>query len=91
MNGDGGKGTVLIVDDEREIADLVAVYLEAEGYQTQVRYDAAVCARGGRRPRHRHRPSRAGRHAARHERLPSVPRDPQNPPLADHHADGARR
>lgn len=29
MNGDGGKGTVLIVDDEREIADLVAVYLEA--------------------------------------------------------------
>ena len=41
MNGDGGKGTVLIVDDEREIADLVAVYLEAEGYQTQVRYDAA--------------------------------------------------
>ena len=41
MSGDGGKGTVLIVDDEKEIADLVAVYLEAEGYQTQVRYDAA--------------------------------------------------
>lgn len=41
MSGDGGKGTVLIVDDEKEIADLVAVYLEAEGYQTRVRYDAA--------------------------------------------------
>lgn len=41
MSGDGGKGTVLIVDDEKEIADLVAVYLEAEGYQTWVRYDAA--------------------------------------------------
>lgn len=41
MGGDGGKGTVLIVDDEREIADLVAVYLEAEGYGTRIRYDAA--------------------------------------------------
>ena len=41
MSGDGGKGTVLIVDDEKEIADLGAVYLEAEGYQTRVRYDAA--------------------------------------------------
>ena len=39
--GSGMHGTtVLVVDDEREIADLVAVYLEAEGYASHVCYDA---------------------------------------------------
>lgn len=32
--------TILVVDDEREIADLVALYLENEGHEVIVRYDA---------------------------------------------------
>ena len=39
--------TVLVVDDEREIADLVAFYLQNEGLQPRVFYngrDALKCA-----------------------------------------------
>ncbi|OZG69120.1 response regulator transcription factor [Bifidobacterium eulemuris] len=38
--GGANGATILVVDDEREIADLVALYLEAEGFAPQVRYDA---------------------------------------------------
>ena len=30
---------ILVVDDEREIADLVALYLKNEGYETRVCYN----------------------------------------------------
>ena len=33
--------TILIVDDEREIADLVEVCLKNDGYQVQKFYDAS--------------------------------------------------
>ena len=33
------KPTILVVDDEREIADLVALYLKNEGYETRVCYN----------------------------------------------------
>ena len=32
---------VLVVDDEQEIADLISLYLENEGYQVFKFYDAA--------------------------------------------------
>ena len=37
--------TILIVDDEKEIADLVAVYLKNEGYQVAVFYNAVEALR----------------------------------------------
>ena len=42
---------ILVVDDEREIADLVALYLKNEGYETRF-------ATTGRRPWGRSRPGR---------------------------------
>lgn len=35
------EGRVLVVDDEREISDLVKVYLENEGFDVEVFYDGA--------------------------------------------------
>jgi two-component system response regulator VanR len=40
MEGDLGD-RILVVDDEREIADLVALYLENEGCEVFKFYDAA--------------------------------------------------
>lgn len=34
-------GVVLIVDDEREIADLIEVYLKNEGFSTRKAYNGA--------------------------------------------------
>ena len=34
------KGTILVVDDEKEIADLVEIYLVSDGYQVYKAYDA---------------------------------------------------
>lgn len=46
-----GRVTILIADDEKEIADLIAMYLEQEGYETIKVYDgeAAVQAANARR------------------------------------------
>ena len=35
------KETILVVDDEKEIADLVALYLQNEGFRVCKAYDAA--------------------------------------------------
>lgn len=35
------KETILVVDDEKEIADLVALYLQNEGFRVRKTYDAA--------------------------------------------------
>lgn len=35
------EGTILVVDDEREIAELVEVYLKSEGYATRICYTGA--------------------------------------------------
>ncbi len=37
----GGRATVLVVDDEKEIADLVSIYLSNEGYRVITAKDAA--------------------------------------------------
>ena len=34
------KGTILVVDDEKEIADLIEIYLVSDGYQVFKTYDA---------------------------------------------------
>jgi DNA-binding response OmpR family regulator len=49
---DASKGTVLVVEDEPTIADMVARYLRRAGYETSVVGDgrAALAAVGGRRP-----------------------------------------
>ncbi len=39
MNGPGDLGTILIVEDDRNIASLVATYLEREGFRTLVAHD----------------------------------------------------
>ena len=33
------KGTILIVDDERKITEVLAAYLTRTGYQVEVAYD----------------------------------------------------
>ena len=56
------RGSVLVVDDEPTIAEVVSRYLERAGYETRI---AARRARGaGRRRRARARPRRARPHAA---------------------------
>lgn len=35
------KDTILIVDDEKEIADLLELYISAEGYTVEKAYTAA--------------------------------------------------
>lgn len=40
-----GKQKVLIVDDDRHIAELIALYLEKEGYQTKEVYDGREAIR----------------------------------------------
>ena len=58
---------ILIVDDEQEIADLVALYLESENFRGAhllLRRTGAE-VRGGRTDR----PGHSGRYAAGHERL----------------------
>ena len=45
------QSTVLVVDDEKEIADLVALYLENENYQVYKYYtaeEAVACIEGKR-------------------------------------------
>ena len=41
MVGTNGNGHILVVDDEREICDLVQEYLSSEGYRVSTVYDGA--------------------------------------------------
>jgi CheY-like chemotaxis protein len=38
----GNKGTILIVDDNRDAADTLAMLIEREGYRTLTAYDAST-------------------------------------------------
>ncbi|MBB2942756.1 DNA-binding response OmpR family regulator [Actinoplanes lutulentus] len=48
---DKGKGLVLVVEDERPIADLVRLYLRREGFGVQVEHDGAAGLAAARRLR----------------------------------------
>ena len=70
---------ILVVDDEKEIADLVKLYLENEGFQVAVCYDGkeALELMEGK-----------GYHAAGGKRAGAVPENPGEPYLSGDHADG---
>ena len=74
---------ILIVDDERELAELVSLYLTNAGFRTSVCPDGASAWRSSAAKR---QICALGRDAARYERIRYLPRDPQNPFLSDHHA-----
>ena len=81
--------TILVVDDERHIVDLVRLYLEKEGFAV---VDRATTARSARTPR----PPRPGsrdprRHAAEARRVRGLPRDPPTRRHARPDADRAGR
>ncbi len=42
MDGAGGKGLVLVVEDERAIADLLRMYLTREGFGVHVEHDGSA-------------------------------------------------
>ena len=42
MEGTGGKGLVLVVEDEKAIADLVRMYLSRDGFGVHVEQDGAA-------------------------------------------------
>src|SRR5438552_1074456 len=48
---DGGKGLVLVVEDERPIADLVRMYLTRDGFGVHVEYDGAAGLAAARKVR----------------------------------------
>ena len=81
--------TVLVVDDEPIVRDVVVRYLQREGYDTLEAGDGDACARD---PRTRAaEPRRPRPDAARHGRTRPVPLDPRPLRSAGDHADRARR
>jgi len=48
---DGGKGLVLVVEDERPIADLVRMYLTRDGFGVHVEYDGTAGLAAARKVR----------------------------------------
>jgi DNA-binding response OmpR family regulator len=39
MSGDEGKKRVLVIEDEKDMADIVAIFLRKEGYEVECAYD----------------------------------------------------
>ena len=70
--------TVLIVEDDRNIADLLRLYLEKEGYEVAIAFDGLKGVEKFREVQ----PS----HAAGNGRMGRLPHDPQRIQNADHHA-----
>ena len=72
---DSAKGLVLVVEDERPIADLVRLYLSRDGFGVHVEHDGV--GRAGRRaaaaPGRLHPGHRAARHGG-HRDLPAAAR-----------------
>ena len=48
----GSKGTALVVEDERPIADLVKMYLERDGFEVRVETDGWAGLAAARAERH---------------------------------------
>ena len=78
------KQKILIVDDDNNIAELISLYLTKECYDTKIVNDGEEALLPAE-------PDSARPDAARHGRLPGLPRNPARFRCSDHHALGKGR
>ena len=79
------RGTVLLIEDEEAIADLLRMYCEQEGFRLVHAPNGERGNRGGTRPRSSSRAP--GHRAARNGWRRGLSADPRHVGCPDHHAD----
>ena len=76
-------GKILVADDDQNIAELLRLYLEKEGYTVVLAADGEQAIERFNAGKSRHRA--AGHHDAKAGRLAGVQGHPQKIQLPDHH------